>query len=637
MSGSGVIRMPQLFSHALARLRAVAAMRHSVALALLWRVLLFSACLTLILTLLQLYINFRRAVWVLELRLEQIGESYPDSLAEGLWTLDEKQLRLQLTGILRLPDIRAVEVREAGTAPGRFVVRVGEKPDSSAIVREYPLRYRVQGRERVIGTVHVEATRAGIYQELLHSSFTILVSQAATIFLVSLFIVYIFHALVTRHLFAIASFVDSYRLHAPPSPLRLRRAPRDDELERVVTAFNALSDNLQTSYRRLQDANDQLRRSEFYLAEAQKLTHTGSWAWNPVTDAVLYWSEETFRIFGFDPQGGVPTTGVISQRIHPEDRENVSQTVRKLASDKTDFVMDYRIVLPDGRVKHIQLIGHPALNRTGEIIHYVGTVMDVTERKRAEEERERLRHREEELARINRVSMMGELAASLAHEIKQPIAAAVTDAGTCAGWLQRDPPDLAEARASAGRVVIAAMGAAEIIDRVRSLYTRGTPRHELVDINEVIHEMTSLLRDEACRHAVAIRCELGERVPRIRADRVQVQQVLLNLMLNGIEAMKETGGHLTIASQCMNGALLVSVVDSGVGVPAEHADRMFDAFFTTKPQGTGMGLSISRTIVKSHGGRLWATANARCGATFQFTLPAEETELVTAVESPPGA
>jgi signal transduction histidine kinase len=613
-------------------------MRHSVALALLGRVLLFSACLTLILTLLRLYIDFRRAVWVLDLRLEQIGESYLDSLAEGLWTLDEKQLRLQLTGILRLPDIRAVEVGEAGTAPGRFVVRVGEKPDSSAIVREYPLRYKVQGRERVIGTVHLEATHAGIYHALLRSSFTILVSQAATIFLVSLFIVYIFHALVTRHLFAIASFVDSYRLDAPPLPLRLRRAPRDDELERVVTAFNALSDDLQTSYQRLQDANDQLRRSEFYLAEAQKLTHTGSWAWNPVTDAVLYWSEEMFRIFEFDPQGGVPTTGVINQRIHPEDRENVSQTVRKLAGDRIDFVMDYRIVLRAGRVKHIQMIGHPALNRTSEIIQYVGTVRDVTERKRAEEERERLRQREEELAHINRVSMMGELAASLAHEIKQPLAAAVTSAGTCVRWLQRDPPDLAEARESAGRAVIAAMRAAEIIGRVRSLYTRGTPRHELLDINEIIHEMITLLRDEACRRAVAIRCELGERVPKISADRVQVQQVLLNLMLNGIEAMKETGGCLTITSEGMNGAqVLVSVADSGVGVPAEHADRMFDAFFTTKPQGIGMGLSISRTIVESHGGRLWATANARCGAIFQFTLPAEETELVNSAESPAGA
>jgi signal transduction histidine kinase len=368
-------------------------------------------------------------------------------------------------------------------------------------------------------------------------------------------------------------------------------------------------------------------------AEAQKLTHTGSWTWNPMTDAVLYWSEEMFRIFEFDPQGGLPTSAVISQRIHPEARENVSQTVRKAASDKIDFVLDYRIVLPDARVKHIHMIGHPALNRTGEIIQYVGTVMDVTERKLAEHERERLRQREEKLAHINRVSMMGELAASLAHEIKQPISATVMNAHALARLLQRDPPDLAEADAAAARAVVAAMNAIEIIDRVRSLYTRGKPRRELVDISEIIHEMVTLLRDEASRHAVAIRCELGERVPKIRADRVQVQQVLMNLMLNGIEAMKQAGGNLTITSQCMNGGqVLVSVADSGVGFPAEHVAQMFDAFFTTKPQGTGMGLSISRTIVESHRGRLWATANATCGATFQFTLPADETEGVNAAQ-----
>jgi signal transduction histidine kinase len=219
---------------------------------------------------------------------------------------------------------------------------------------------------------------------------------------------------------------------------------------------------------------------------------------------------------------------------------------------------------------------------------------------------------------------MGELAASLAHEIKQPIAAAVTNARTCALWLERETPDLAEASEAASRTVNAAMRASDIVDRVRSLYTRGTPHRQLVDVNDMIQEMVVLLQHEASRHAVAIRTELAERLPDIIADRVQVQQVLLNLMLNGIEAMKDAPGELVITSQRTDdGQLLISVSDSGVGIPAEQTERIFEAFFTTKPRGTGMGLSVSRTIVESHGGRVWASANTTRGATFQFTLPGE--------------
>jgi signal transduction histidine kinase len=256
----------------------------------------------------------------------------------------------------------------------------------------------------------------------------------------------------------------------------------------------------------------------------------------------------------------------------------------------------------------------------------VAFVLDLTERKRAEEERERLRQVEGDLAYMSRVATMGELAASLAHEIKQPIAAAVTNARTCARWLQREAPDLAEAIEAASRTVNAAIRASDIVDRVRSLYTRGTPDRQLVDVNDMIQEMVMLLQPEASRRAVAIRTELAGRLPDIIADRVQVQQVLMNLMLNGIEAMKDTPGELVIASQRTDdGALLISVRDSGIGIPAEQAERIFETFFTTKPRGTGMGLSISRTIVESHGGRLWASANTTRGATFQFTLPGEVT------------
>jgi PAS domain S-box-containing protein len=251
-------------------------------------------------------------------------------------------------------------------------------------------------------------------------------------------------------------------------------------------------------------------------------------------------------------------------------------------------------------------------------------VLDLTERKRAEEERERLRQAQSDLAYMSRLITVGELAASLAHEIKQPIAAAVMNARTCARWLQRDVPDIAEACEAASRIVKDTTRAAEIIDRVRSLYRRDTPQRELVDLNEIAREMIVLLHDEANRYSIPIRAELTPSLPKVMADRVQLQQVLMNLMLNGIEAMKDTGGQLTVTSKSTeDGQLLISVSDSGVGFPVEESERIFKAFFTTKPQGTGMGLSISRTIVESHSGRLWASANTGRGATFHFSLPTQ--------------
>ena len=220
---------------------------------------------------------------------------------------------------------------------------------------------------------------------------------------------------------------------------------------------------------------------------------------------------------------------------------------------------------------------------------------------------------------------MGELTASLAHEIKQPIAAAVTDANTCLRWLGRDQPDLAEAREAASRVIKDATRAADIISRVRLLFEKGTPQQELVDVNEVIQEMIVLLRGEATEYSISVRTELAEDLPRVRGDRMQLQQVLMNLMMNSIEAMKNVDGtrEITIQSQrTENGQVLITVSDTGVGLPQQKAEQIFDAFFTTKPHGTGMGLRISRSIIESHGGRLWAAATSGRGATFQFTLPA---------------
>lgn len=227
-----------------------------------------------------------------------------------------------------------------------------------------------------------------------------------------------------------------------------------------------------------------------------------------------------------------------------------------------------------------------------------------------------------DLAHRNRVATVGELTASLAHEIKQPLAAAAIHASACERWLQRDVPDVMEACEAASAMVADVTRAANIIDRVRSLYGRGMPQRELVDVNEIIGEMVALLNDTARWNSISTRTELDVELPMTTADRVQLQQVLMNLMLNGIEAMKDTGGELAVTSKNTDdGQLLISVSDSGIGLPVEETERIFVAFFTTKPQGTGMGLAICRSIIESHGGRLWASANKGRGATFHFTLP----------------
>ena len=249
-------------------------------------------------------------------------------------------------------------------------------------------------------------------------------------------------------------------------------------------------------------------------------------------------------------------------------------------------------------------------------------------KRRVEESRSRteeaLRQSQADLERISRLTTMGELTASLAHEVNQPIAAAVTDGNTCLRWLARDQPDVEEARQAASRVVRDATRASDIVNRIRSLFQKGTPQRELVDVNEVIREMVVLLRSEATRYSMSLRTQLEADIPRVMGDRVQLQQVLMNLMINSIDAMRDVDGtrELDVKSQRgENGELVVSVSDTGLGLPVQQADQIFNAFFTTKPHGTGMGLRISRSIVESHGGRLWVTENPPRGASFHLTLP----------------
>jgi PAS domain S-box-containing protein len=396
-----------------------------------------------------------------------------------------------------------------------------------------------------------------------------------------------------------------------------RATPSFDENGEVVKWYGT-----NTDIEERKRAEGALKRSEAYLVEAQRLTHTGSCALDGASHEILYWSEEMFRFFGFDPQQGLPTWDQWVQRIHPDDRDKFRMAGNRTFLEKVHCDVEFRVAKPDGTVSHIHGIGHPVLSPGGELVQVVATMVDVTERKRADEVRERLRQLEADLAHISRVRTMGELTASLAHEIKQPIGASVTNAEACARLLDRDPPNLLDAREAALEMVKDARRAAEIIDRVRSLYQKGCSQLETTEVNDVISEMVVMMQTEADRHSVRICTDLAGELPKVMADRVQLQQVLMNLMLNGIEAMQDTGGEVSIKSQLADdGQLLISVTDTGVGLPTENADQVFDPFFTTKSQGTGLGLAITRSIVESHGGRIWATRNGGRGTTFSFILP----------------
>ena len=495
-------------------------------------------------------------------------------------------------------------------------------------------------------------------------------------------------------------------------------------------------------------AEEALRRSEAYLAESQRLTQTGSFAYIP-GGAVLYWSEEALRIWGFDQQQAILSHEMVRQRIHPDDRGRARECAEKALGTKTDWYDEFRIVLPDGTVKHIHAIHHPVFSASGELVEVVGTHVDVTERKRAEEalresetrfrtfvdhagdalfvldfeqgtvvdvnrqaceslgytrqeligktplafhldsdraemesaaeraaagetvvdthrhrrkdgtvfpveantssfcyggrrfllqvarditdrvqaeeQRERLRQLEADLAHINRVSMMGELAASIAHEVNQPLSGVVSNGSACLRWLAGDAPNLEEAREAARRIVRDGKRAGEVIARIRALTKKiSTPREKL-DLNETLRQVLALVGDEATRRSVNIQTKFADDLSPVSGDQVQLQQVVLNLAMNAIEAMSSIGDRareLVITTQNIDtDQVQVTVEDSGVGLDPNTMPKIFEPFYTTKPTGMGMGLSISRSILQAHGGRLWATAKDGPGTIFYFTLP----------------
>jgi len=392
----------------------------------------------------------------------------------------------------------------------------------------------------------------------------------------------------------------------------------EDELARLGTAFNYAARQVRELYDELKSNEARFRALIEYSYDLILILDSEA--------IVRYVSPSSLRVAGRNQEELLGKC--LFDFLASEDISKMRDTLSGTHTESRPAI-EVGFRRPDGSMAVIEVLANNLLDEPA-VAGVVVNARDITERKSAEEQLNKLHQLEADLAYMNRVSVMGELAASLAHEIKQPIAAAATNAKTGLRWLQREPSDTGEAGEALSRIVKDVSRAADIIDRTRSLYRRGIPQREMVNLNELIREMTALLRDAANRHSISMRADLDEALPTIAADRVQMQQVLMNLMLNGIEAMKDTSGELTVRSgKSDDGQILLSVSDLGVGLPAEKIDQVFDAFFTTKTQGTGMGLSISRRIIESHGGRLWACANTGRGATFQFTIPTEVSAFST--------
>ena len=373
----------------------------------------------------------------------------------------------------------------------------------------------------------------------------------------------------------------------------------------------------------LKQAEVALRRSESYLAEAERLSHTGSWAYDIPSGVPVYWSLERCRISGFDPAKGHPTLEEYRALHTPEDWMKLMSAFDQAIRDKADFVTDSREILADGTVKYLHIVGHPMLDSHGKVVELVGSTMDVTERKRTEET---LRKAQENLAQVTRLTTMGELTASIAHEVNQPLAAMVTNANACLVWLDHESPNLGEVRDAVRRIIRDGKRGSDVIARIRALLRQDRAIRARMSINEVIRETISLTRVDW--QGVTLRTELGAKLPRIFADRVQIQQVLLNLMSNAVEALRPVTNRprvLHMVTRSMEKrSIEVIMQDTGVGLDPGQTGQLFDAFYTTKPGGLGMGLSISRSIVAAHGGRLWAEAGDEWGAKFIFTLPVGE-------------
>jgi signal transduction histidine kinase len=367
------------------------------------------------------------------------------------------------------------------------------------------------------------------------------------------------------------------------------------------------------------EAATEVASKEAYLAEAQRLSHTGSFGWRAASGFV--WSEETFRIFELD-RAITPTVEAVIQRTHPEDRERVQQFIDRASRDGGDWDLEHRLLMPDGSVKSLHVVVHALKDGAGDL-SFVGAVMDITAAKRAEEA---VQAAQAELAHVARMTTLGELTAWIAHEVNQPLAGIVTNGTACLQWLGQETPALDEAHSAVEDMISDAQRAGDVILGIRALARKTAPERAALDINDLIRGVVRLTTREAQAHGASVRLDLAPALPSVVGDRVQLQQVVINLVINAIQAMASATARpreLSIRSRPHEaGQVLIEVADSGHGIGSKNLDQLFKAFFTTKPAGMGMGLSICRSIIEAHGGTVWATDNMPSGAVFHFTLPA---------------
>jgi signal transduction histidine kinase len=365
-------------------------------------------------------------------------------------------------------------------------------------------------------------------------------------------------------------------------------------------------------------AEGELRQSEAFLAQAQRVSSTGRFSWRIATGEIT-WSDELYRIFEFEP--GTPVTlERIGSRVYPDDLPMLQEMIEH-AGDGRDFEYHHRLQMPDGSVKYLHLVVRATYDREGRL-EYIGAAQDITARRRSELA---LGEARAELAHVARINTLGVLTASIAHEVNQPLTAAITNGSTCARWLAADPPNVVEATDAARRMIQDGKRAADVIGRLRALVGKRVAAAERVNLNEAAKEVLALLASELQRNRAVVRADLADDLPFVTGDRVQLQQVILNLVLNAVDAMRDVDSrprHLSLRTDYDDDqGVHVTVQDVGVGFAPQDADRLFEPFYTTKGAGMGVGLAISRTIVESHQGRLWAVPNESVGATFAFSIP----------------
>lgn len=395
---------------------------------------------------------------------------------------------------------------------------------------------------------------------------------------------------------------------------RVSQAPRTvKDCKRVIQAL--------TEELRNHKQNEQsLRRYVNYLTLGQQMTRTGSWAWN-WSSGELFWSREHFRIFGLDPKRTKVSYQGFVRMVHPEERVRVEDEFQEAVHARRDFNCEYRIIRPDGSVKHMHSRAQPVFGIARELTGYVGTVADITERRHGEES---VGSMQAELARTSHAITLRQLMASIAHEVNQPLAAVIANAHAAVRWLEWEEPQTEKARQALSRIVRDGNRASEIIARIRGLVGKTNPLRAPLSLNSVVHEVLVLLNTELRRGNVTVRTDLTERLAPIQGDRVQIQQVLLNLVMNAIEAMDTVTAwprRLVIATAGGASGVALSVKDCGTGLAKEQLESIFEPFYSSKPRGMGIGLSISRSIIEAHGGRLWAIRNKAAGTTFKFRLP----------------